>query len=99
MARTLRNTLRNKRKLRTLRNTLRKKRTLRTLRNKRTRGGNYEKDATITELDGEPVKGLQRMVVAGGDGFVGSGEDFIRHVDYKGTQISTVGGFRSVFKR
>ena len=83
------------RKLRTLR-TLRNKRKLRTLR---TRGGNYEKDATVTELDGEPVKGLHRMVVAGGDGFLGSGEDFKRHVDYKGTQISTVGGFRSVFKR
>ena len=103
MARTLRNKrkFRNKKTLRTLR-TLRKKRKLRTIRNKKTlrkRGGSYEKDAAVTELDGEPVKGLHRMVVASSDGFVGSGKDFLNHKDYEGTQISTVGGFRSVFKR
>lgn len=87
-------TLRNKQKLRTLRNTLRNK-----LRNTlRKRGGSYEKDATVTELEGVPLKGLNRMVVAS-DGFVGSGRDFLNHKEYEGTQISTVGGFRSVFKR
>ena len=70
----------------TRRNTLRK------------RGGSYEKDATVTELEGVPLKGLNRMVVAS-DGFVGSGRDFLNHKEYEGTQISTVGGFRSVFKR
>jgi hypothetical protein len=64
------------------------------------RGGvNFDKDATVTELEGEPTKGLNRMVVASGDGFLGSGSDFVAHADYKETQISTVGGFRSVFKR
>ena len=82
MAKTLR-TLRNKRKLRTLR-------TLRSKRKLRTRGGDYGRDVTIKELDGIPVKGLNRMVVASGDGFVGSGRDFLKHVDYKGTQISTI---------
>lgn len=94
------------RKSRALRKTLRKTlRTLRTLRNKqklrntlRKRGGSYEKDATVTELEGVPLKGLNRMVVAS-DGFVGSGRDFLNHKEYEGTQISTVGGFRSVFKR
>ena len=90
--RTLRNTLRNRK--RALRKTLRKRKTL------RMRGGvNFDKDATVTELEGEPTKGLNRMVVASGDGFVGSGSDFVAHTDYKETQISTIGGFRSVFKR
>lgn len=85
---------RNNRILRTLRmqSKLRKTRTL------RTRGGSYEKDATVMELEGVPLKGLNRMVVAS-DGFVGSGRDFLNHKEYEGTQISTVGGFRSVFKR
>ena len=77
-----------------LRNTRRNK-----LRNTlRKHGVSYEKDATVTELEGVPLKGLNRMVVAS-DGFVGSGRDFLNHKEYEGTQISTVGGFRSVFKR
>ena len=28
------------------------------------RGGNYERDATITELQGIPIKGLHRTVIA-----------------------------------
>jgi len=99
--RTLRNTLRNRK--RALRKTLRKRALRKTLRKRKTlrmRGGvNFDKDATVTELEGEPTKGLNRMVVASGDGFVGSGSDFVAHTDYKETQISTIGGFRSVFKR
>ena len=56
---------------------------------KRMRGGNYAKDATITEIDGVESKSLDRITVAI-PGSVMSGSAYKKHMEYlemNGTDI------------
>ena len=56
-------------------------------RTKRIRGGNYQTDVTITDLEGVSVKALEDVTVAG-PGFVLSGSayrDLMESIDRNGT--------------
>lgn len=58
-----------------------------TRRIKRIRGGNYQTDVTITDLEGVSVKALEDVTVAG-PGFVLSGSayrDLMESIDRNGT--------------
>ena len=81
MARTLRKTLRK-----ALRKALRK--TLRKTHRKTQRGGvNFQKNATTAEIEGVPVAGVGRTVVATEAGWVGNGKAYQAHEEYLSNQV------------
>lgn len=68
----------------------RQKRQTRQRQTKRMRGGNYQKDATTTQLEGVSTKDLKDVIVTG-PGFVLSGaayRDLMESRDLNGTEQS-----------